>query len=57
MVSLAPRAYRALDVGSKLFGLLLLAAALGGAAGVYAIPAAVFGVALGLLTVFIDVDD
>ncbi|MGB9986823.1 hypothetical protein [Salarchaeum japonicum] len=57
MVSLAPRAYRALDVGSKLLGLVLLAAALGGDAGAYAIPAALLGLAFGLLTVFIDVDD
>lgn len=57
MVSLTPRAYRALDAGSKLLGLLLLTAALGGAAGAYAIPVALLGLVIGLLTVFVDVEE
>lgn len=57
MVSLPPKTYFAVDRGSKLLGLLLLTAALGGAAGDYTIPVAVLGLALGVLTVFVEPED
>lgn len=57
MVSLSPKTYFAVDRGSKLVGLLLLTAALGGAAGDYAGPVALVGIVVGLATVFVDPED
>lgn len=57
MTALPPRAYAAVDRGSKLLGLVLVTAALGGAAGDWALPVALLGVALGVGTVFVDVAD
>lgn len=57
MAALSPRAYAAVDRGSKLLGLVLVTAALGGAAGDYALPVALLGIALGVGTVFVDVAD
>jgi|GEM_PF-1405961 len=57
MVSLPPKTYFVVDRGSKLLGLVLLAAALGGAAGDYAVPVALLGVFFGVLTVFVEPED
>ncbi|MCO8244295.1 MULTISPECIES: hypothetical protein [unclassified Haladaptatus] len=55
-VALPPRQYRVVDWGSKLVGIIALAAGLEHLFGSLSIPVAVLGLIIGIATVFIDVD-
>lgn len=56
-VSLPPRTYLAVDRGSKLVGLVAIAAGLQHLFGSFSVLIAVLGLLLGVATVFVDVRD
>ncbi len=56
-VALSPRQYSMVDRGSKLVGIVAIAAGLENMFGQFSIPIAVLGLIIGIATVFVDVEN
>lgn len=56
-VTLPPRTYFLVDWGSKLLGILAVAAALQHPFGSFSVPVGVVGLLVGIMTVFVEVEN